>query len=295
MKARKRQLSVFAPDRMAGASARAGARWRHGHGGFTILEMMLAVAAMGVALLFVIHLMNMNQYRNAGRDSAEQMGHFQQVAENYFYANRAGILAATAATVATDANVQAHCVIRVPNAGAAIAPGNTAGQAGSNGTLAWSVTRNTCSFDASMLSAKGLWPGGSLTAQGHDADMGGDWRYTAVFRRSRLPGPDGLMGTADDAWGDDAEMLVVRADTDSTLQAINTDAMRKDDQRMQNLLSQRMTAGPAGGLIPVGDLTWCRAARTGVVQVCGTGWTMDLSNFVDATAMTTLQAALPPS
>lgn len=287
----KRLSSLAAPD-MSGYKI---GRARSGIRGFSIFEMVLSVAAMGVALVFVIQLMNDNEYRAAGRDNAEQMNTFEQVATNYFNANSSAIMAAIAAASASDTNVQSHCVINVPNAGAAIAPGTTPGSAGTNGTLAWSSSKYTCAFDASLLAAKGLWPGsGAMGTTGHDADMGGDWRYVAIFRRQRLPGPDATLGNADDTWSPDAEMLIVRADTDSTLPAIDTNAMRKDSQRALNLSSQRQTAGVSGGTVPVGDLVWCRATRTDV-QVCGAGWTIDLSNFIDATNLTTLKNALPTS
>lgn len=262
--------------------------------GFSIFEILLSVAAMGVALAFAIQIMNDNEYRDAGRNNAEQMGSFEQVVTNYYWANRTAMMSAMSASAASDVNVQAHCVINVTNPAAAIAPGATPGAAGTNGTLAWSSSRYTCAFDASMLVAKGLWPGNTMGVVGHDPDMGGDWRYVAVFRRQRLAGPDGTLGNADDTWSPDAEMLIVRADVDGTLPTIGTDAMRKDNQRMLNLTSQRLAAGTSGGVIPVGNLAWC-SATSSAVQVCGMGWTMDLSNFIDAAGMTTLKAVLPAS
>ncbi len=124
--------------------------------------------------------------------------------------------------------------------------------------------------------------------------MGGDWAYVAIFRRQRLAGPDGTLGNTDDTWSPDAEMLIVRADVDGTLPTINTDAVRKDSQRMLTLTSQRLASGTNGGVIPVGDLSWCSATST-AVQVCGLGWTMDLTNFIDAGSLTTLKTALPAS
>jgi hypothetical protein len=259
-----------------------------------MFEMLLSVAAMGVALAFAIQIMNDNEYRNVGRSQAEQLGTFEQVVENYYWANRDELMSAMSASAATDANVQKHCVIRVGDTTAAIAPGTTPGTAGTNGTLAWSSTRYTCAFDASMLTAKGLWPGSTMGVTGLDPELGGDWGYVAIFRRQRLAGPDGTLGNADDTWSPDAEMLIVRADTDGTLPTIGTDTVRKDNQRMLTLTSQRLALGTGGGVIPVGNLSWCSATST-AVQVCGMGWTMDLSSFIDATQMTTLRAALPAS
>lgn len=76
--------------------------------GFSIFEMVLSVAAMGVALVFVLQLMNENEYRASGRDNAEQMNAFEQVATNYFNANASAIMSAIAAANASDANVQAR-------------------------------------------------------------------------------------------------------------------------------------------------------------------------------------------
>ncbi len=290
MRTQKPRSSLAAREK----GSRAWRMRRRAAGGFSIFEMLLSVAAMGVALAFAIQIMNDNEYREVGRNNAEQLGTFEQVVTNYYWANRTAMMAAMSASTASDSNVQAHCVINVPNAAAAIAPGTTPGTAGTNGTLAWSSSRYTCAFDASMLVAKGLWPGNTMGVTGHDPDMGGDWRYVAVFRRQRLAGPDGTLGNADDTWSPDAEMLIVRADADGTLPTIGTDAMRKDNQRMLNLTSQRLAAGTGGGIIPVGNLAWCSATST-AVQVCGMGWTMDLSNFIDANRMTTLQTALPAS
>ncbi len=293
METQKQRSSLFAPDTGAAKTGQRPRSPRRARG-FSIFEMLLSVAAMGVALGFAIQIMSENEYRNVGRGQAEQMGTFEQVVANYYWANREEMMSAMSAAAATDANVQKHCVIRVTTPTAAIVPGTTPGTAGTNGTLAWSSTRYTCAFDASTLVAKGLWPGSSMGVTGHDPDMGGDWAYVAIFRRQRLAGPDGTLGNTDDTWSPDAEMLIVRADVDGTLPTINTDAVRKDSQRMLTLTSQRLASGTNGGVIPVGDLSWCSATST-AVQVCGLGWTMDLTNFIDAGSLTTLKTALPAS
>lgn len=248
--------------------------------GIAVLEIILAVAAVGAMLSFYLKMADKQLNEQRGRSEVENETTFQQLALQYFTANRTSMLAAMGAATATS-DVTSHCVIKVTNTANAVAPGTTPGIAGTNGTLAWSSTKDTCAFDTSFLRAKSIWPTDVLSSQ--DPDMGGEWRYAALFRRTTVSG----------VLTENVEMLVVRMDMDGVLPSgLTAEKWTKDTARKQAAEAGRIARGSAGGSMPIGSVGWCTSNKT-TTEVCGNGWKANLSNFIDDTELATLRAKLP--
>lgn len=259
--------------------------------GFSMIEAMIGVAIMSTALIFALRTTDQSNSEQRGQQDAETLSTFQQLAAQYFISNRTAMMAAMISTDASDANVQTHCVVKIPTVTATVNPGTTPGSAGTNGTLAWSSTKKTCAMDATLLQAKGQWP--NLPIDFQDTAMGGQWRYVAIFRRVMAPGPDSVLGTADDVATDAADMLTLRMDGDGNLgSAVTAADWNKDTERKQRTGAAREALGSTGGTMPIGAVGWCTTNKT-TTQVCGNGWTINLTDFLDATQLTTLRNKLP--
>ena len=268
-----------------------------------MIEAIIGMVIMGLVLLLVVRLNTQQQSAEQGRHAGEELASVQAAFAQYFNAHRDQILDAIAAPNASHAQVQRHCVVRVANLNGAIAPGATPGAAGSNGTLMWSGGpainngRKTCAFDLSLLQARGFWPA-HLSVVRRSPETGGDWRYAAIVRRVRGPGPDGVLGNGDDQLTNDAEMLIVRMSEAGSLSGIHPDAWRRDPALQERAWSAARAAGPTAGIIPVGQAGACRAvnnAAADAVQACGPGWTVNLSEWIDADQLNALRSALPPN
>lgn len=248
--------------------------------GIAVLEIILAVAAVGAMLSFYLKLADKQLNEQRGRAEVENETTFQQLALQYFTANRTAMIAAMGSATVT-ADVTAHCAVKVTNTANPIVPGTSAGAAGANGTLAWSATKHTCAFDTSFLRAKSIWPTDVLSSQ--DPDMGGEWRYAAVFRRTS----SGATLT------ENVEMLVVRMDMDGTLPSgLTADHWTKDTARKQAAEAGRKARGSAGGSMPIGNVGWCSSTKS-QTEICGNGWKANLSNFIDDTQLAALRDKLP--
>ena len=259
--------------------------------GFSLLEIIIGIAILGSVVAFALRLTLQSDNKLDGIKDAERLATFQQTAAQYFISNRTAIMAAMIAPAASDANVQAHCVVVIPVSDGAIDGGLTPGTAGTNGTLSWSGTKKTCSFDATLLQAKNQWP--DLTINFQDPDTGGQWRYVAIFRRIMTAGPDTLMGTADDVPTNAADMLTMRMDIDGDLgEVLTTRAWSDDKTRQERSQAGRDALGSVGGVMPVGNVGWCTTNRT-TTQICGNGWTVDLADFLDTAQLTTVRNKLP--
>lgn len=259
--------------------------------GYSLLEIMIGIAMLGSVVLFSVRMTQQSSNATVGRQSAEVLAAFQQLSAQYFISNRSSMMSAMVATASSDSNVQTHCAILIPTVSAVVNPGVTPGTAGTNGTLTWSSTKKTCAFDASLLQAKGQWSGLPINYQ--DTDMGGQWRYVAIFRRIMLAGPDAVLGTADDVPTDTADMVTIRMDVDGNLgTAMAANAWAKDQTRREVEGSARDMLGATGGVMPIGSVGWCIANKT-TTQACGNGWTVNITDFLDAAQLTTLRAKLP--
>lgn len=263
-----------------------------------MLEVMVALGIMSVSMGLVFAMQLRQQDAQAGVREADNLQSFQQAAAQYFMANRNAIIDAAGATAASDPKVQEHCVIKVTNPSATINPGTTPGGAGPNGTLAWSggaaigAGKKTCTIDASLLRAKGAWPAGIHIAQRDDGM--GQWRYVAIFKRVREPGPDKVLNNADDVLGKNVEMLVLRMPESGTLPTMPNTVWRSDQSRVERTITAMRTMGQSGGYMPIGNTGSCVVTNT-TVQVCGPGWNANLNDWIDVSQLNYLKARLPAS
>jgi prepilin-type N-terminal cleavage/methylation domain-containing protein len=258
--------------------------------GFSLMEVIMGMAIIGTVMAFVIRMNDDQLASNQGRIKAEEFSTFQQLAAQYFSANRTEMLAAMGETT-VGASAQSHCVIKVTDPNQPIAPGSTPATVGANGTLAWSNDLDTCAFDATLLIAKRVWPNG-VPINFIDPDVGGDWRYVAIFKRVMGAGPDGVLGNADDALTENVEMLVLQMDVDGALGTVSPNLWRADSRRRIEAESQRSILGASGGTMPIGNVGWCQTTQA-QTDVCGNGWTVNLQRFLDATQLATVRSALP--
>ena len=274
---------------------------RRHQSGIFMIEILMGIAVFAVILLMVLDFQDRQRSAQEGRILGEELSSVQTAFAQYFNANRDQILAAAGAPAAANAAAQQHCVVRVTNLNAAINPGTSPGAAGPNGTLMWSGGagindgRKTCAFDLSLMQARGFWPG-HLPVVRQTADVGGAWRYVAIVRRVRGPGPDGVLGNGDDTLTDDAEMLILRMAEDPTLPGIAANTWRNDRALQNRTINAARQMGPTGGFIPVGDLGACRAVNAvgaNNIQACGQGWQVDLADWIDPTQLGQLRSRLP--
>jgi len=224
--------------------------------GFSMMETMISLAIVASAITFAMQLAQTGEDQAAGRTNADALSSFSQLAGQFFISNR--IAMEKAMDDGTDADE--YCKIGVASDG-------------TGGTVARSSTKKTCAFDATLLLAKGVWPAGIST----DA-FGG--RYVAIFRKiyDASSQPTGAV-----------EALMVLASPDGTLQPAAQDA-----RKLEELAASQTTLGGTGGLIPVGALGDCVASRTSATyQVCGNGWKVNLSDFIDNAELTTFANSLP--
>lgn len=265
--------------------------------GFSIIEILIGIAVMGGALAFYLKLQTEHNRNDTAAAQGQQLKETQELFRRYFYANRQEILLATGAASASDTNVQKHCVVMVPNHTATVAPGNNPGNPGSNGLLAWSggsgigTGLKTCAFDLSLLRARGVFVPGTLPISHIGANTGGGWRYAAIIKRVRMPGPNNILGDSDDVLGSDAEMLIVKLDEDRSLSGLSHDLWRAGGLR-QHTLQKIKPLGSAGGYLPVGQGGACSSTRTSTT-VCGSSWTLDMSQWIASTQLSTHRNAMP--
>jgi type II secretory pathway pseudopilin PulG len=258
--------------------------------GSFIIEIIIGLAILGVVMSFSLMLTQKNSDKQTGRLDAEILSSFQQMAAQYFVSNRTEMMAAMVAAAASDANVQKHCVVMIPTITATINPGTVSGAAGANGTLAWSSTKKTCSFDASLLQANSQWQG---KVSFIDTVMGGQWRYVAIFKIVMTAGPDTVLGTADDIPSENVEMLVVKMDENMSLgTSVTANDWSLDKSRIARSLTTRDTLSESGGVMPIGSVGWCTTNKT-TTQICGNNWNIDLSNWIDSAQLAIIRQKLP--
>ncbi|MCU6502301.1 hypothetical protein LPN04_31350 [Rugamonas sp. A1-17] len=220
------------------------------NGGWSMTEMIAATAVAGVVLASGLAMKLKGDDQAAGRSTADLMSSFQQVAIQYFTANRIEIEAAMAGD-ATKAGI--HCLINVPANGA-------------GGTVSTGAANHTCAFDATSLQAKGVWPS-SLQINA------GSGRYVAIARQVLAAG----VPTGAD------EMLVVLAPVvNGNVLTTGTIPFAGDVKRALEQIDSGSTAlGGNGGYIPPGrDYGECQYNAT-VKQVCGATWKVNLSDFLN--------------
>jgi prepilin-type N-terminal cleavage/methylation domain-containing protein len=222
--------------------------------GFNMIEVMIGLALTGIVLAGALTMTMRADDQTAGRNKADALVSFQQLAAQYFIANRTDIEAAMAGDGAMAA---IHCRLNVA-------------ADGSGGLVTANSTKHTCTFDGTLLRAKGVWPSGMSV---NSVDNG---RYIAIARQiistDAVPIPTG----AD-------EMLIVHAPlANGDVMTSGTVTFSGDAKRAIEEIQASMAAmGGSGGYVPPGaDYGSCQYNAT-TKQVCGTGWAVSLSDFID--------------
>jgi type II secretory pathway pseudopilin PulG len=224
--------------------------------GLLLVEAMIAIALIGVILASAIYLNRSAEDQSKGRNTADTLSTFQQLASQYYLANRDVFDTAMRGNASSAAT---YCLINVP------APGS----AGS-GTTAANSTKRTCAFDTTHLRGQYQWPS--------DLDVNADYgngRYVAIVRQ--IMQTDGVTETGA------TEMLIVLAPLSSgNVLTTGTVSFTGDIKRKSEELTTAMnTIGGAAGYIPPGtDFGPCQYNTT-TKQVCGNGWTVTLSDFIN--------------
>lgn len=226
-----------------------------------MLEIMIGTALLGAVLASAMLMNKQSESQVAGRNKADALASFQQLATQYFNNNRTDIEAAMGGDAAKQA-----LVCRINEA----ADGSTA-------TTAANSTKRTCAFDASHLVAAKLWPAGlSPNLPSNQMPVSGvnGGRYVAIARQ--------IMNGATPTGAD--EILIVLAPLDASNNVMTTgtvafsgtkDAFSDEQKASLNAL------GGTGGFIPPGtDYGPCQYNGT-TKQACGNGWSVTLSNFIN--------------
>ena len=226
--------------------------------GLSIFETMIAIIVFAVVLQFAMKLQREGDDQQDGRQHADLMSSFMQMAVQYVSSNRAAYESATK----DGTGASTYCRINVNSDG-------------SGGSTVNDTTLHTCAFDATLLRAQGVWPSGLSV----DADGGG--RYVAIFRQIYTGGnPSGAL-----------EGIVVHSPQSGALSAVTTADMKELTTKLQAGVA---ALGGSGGFIPIGDFVTCKTERASTTyQACGNGWVVNLSNFISSAQLTTFGNALP--
>lgn len=226
--------------------------------GLSIFETMVGLIMFAVVLQFAIKLQREGDDQEDGRQRAELMASFMQMAVQHVSSNRTAYESATK----DGTGASTYCRVNVNSDG-------------TGGSTVNDTTLHTCAFDPTLLRAQGVWPSGLSV----DSDSGG--RYVAIFRQIYSG------GTATGA----LEGIVVHSPQSGSLTAVTTADMK---ELTTKLYAGVAALGGSGGFIPIGDFVTCKAVRsTATYQACGNGWTVDLSLFISSTQLTTFANALP--
>lgn len=226
--------------------------------GFALLEIIIGTVLMGVVLAFALGINTQAENQVTGRSDAQSLSTLQSAAAEYYLANRPAIDAAMQTGVGADT----LCLINVnPD--------------GTGGSIAYSSIKKTCAFDASLLVAQKRWPVDvSVDSRGG--------RYVAILRTvydsAPTPAPTGVV-----------DMLVVLSQPNGVVSPVSPDPRLSEE-----LASGMNTLGSKGGMVPVGNMGSCVANRvSGQLEACGTGWKIDLAEFIDDAQLAVFAAALP--
>ncbi len=223
-----------------------------------MIEITLATALMGVVIAYAMSINTRGDDQGAGRNDADSLTSFANIAAEYYTANRTAVDAA----MQTGTGAATHCRLDVA-------------ADGTGGRTARSSTLKTCAFDSTLLRAKNLWPAGlSVDAR--------DGRYVAIFRTvydtQPTPAPTGGV-----------EMLIALYSSNGVLSPATLDNRKTDE-----LQAATSAMGGVGGYVPIGPMGACVARRsTTIYEACGNGWKINLASFVDTTELTVFANALP--
>lgn len=215
-----------------------------------MVEVLGSIAFAGVVLSSGLMLKQKGDDQATGRANAETLLDFQQVAVQYFHANRVEIEAAMGGDMA---KAGVHCLINVPASGV-------------GGTVSMGAVSRTCAFDATSLKAKGVWPTG-LTIN----TAGG--RYVAIVRQ--------VMASGAPTGADEMLFVLATLQNGNVMTSGSATFTGNVGRTMEQLHAGASTLGGAGGYIPPGkDYAQCKWNGT-TKQVCGATWAVNLSDFLN--------------
>jgi hypothetical protein len=222
--------------------------------GSFMFEALLAVLIVGMMAAYAVPMMQAGRIQENGKSTADSFSSFQQAAAQHFISNRSAYEAA----MKDGTNADKVCMVGVDPV------------TGAGGAQANSVTKKTCAIDGSMLKYLKALP----------ADLSLKNRYgeswVAIFRliydNQATPAPTGAV-----------DMLVVSA---AVAGAAAPQVIPDAERHKENLAAAGLVGG-SGGLVPDADRATCVASKTGgKYEVCGNGWRVNLSDFVDPTGVT---------
>jgi type II secretory pathway pseudopilin PulG len=223
--------------------------------GFGMAELMVATAIAGSVIAFAIALTSRAKSDQVAHVVADDFTSFQNAAAQYFSANRTAMTAA----MTGGTNASNFCQVNVASSGA--------------GTLVNSVTLHTCAMDASQLKYANALPPGVASTNAYGQ------KWVAIFRA--------IYDSAGTTPTGSVDMLTVAVDDNAPTSGV-------DKRRWDQVTEAAATAGGNMGVIPDGNRGSCKAERsTNTFKACGNGWSVDLSQFINATQLATFANALP--
>lgn len=219
--------------------------------GSALLEMALALIVIALVYVAALPWMTRQQDAVAAKSLSNDHTQFAAAASAYFQSNRAAYLAAMKDGTGADK----LCLVRVnPVSG--------------TGVPTYNANLHRCAFDASFLKYQSALP---ITA-GATNSYGEKWVaiFKAVYDRDTPPKPTGGV-----------EMMVVSANLDGG-PAAPAAASSYD----RALTGAGFLEGN-GGVVPDADRSTCVASRAaGKYEACGSGWRVNLADFLAADELT---------
>ena len=137
---------------------------------------------------------------------------------------------------------------------------------GSGGTVATNPTKHTCAFDTTFLRAQGQWTSGMPV----DAPGG---HYVAIARQ--------ILSSGTPTGADDV-LIVLAPESGGNVMTTGTITYSGDAKRaLEEMQAGMDTLGGAGGYIPPGKDTGTCQYNATTKQVCGNGWAVNWSDFIN--------------
>lgn len=227
---------------------------KHLQKGVTLLEITLAVAVVAVLVIMFMPLIIKSGDDRQAKLTSDEFTQFRAAASSHFQANRSVYQAAM--TAGTD--TAKLCMVNV----------NTT--TGTGGTNTYDATLHRCAIDTTMLKFLRALPD---TVSDNNAY---NERWVAIFKAvydtATPPAPTGGV-----------EMLIVSALTNNT-----TSVVSPDERRFGKAVVAAGHVAGQGGFVPDTDRSVCVAKRSlNKYEACGTGWKVNLSDFLTGTEVST--------
>lgn len=225
--------------------------------GFSLLEVIAGLAIVGVVAAGTLMQTTSATNKTIGRQAGDSLSSFQQIASTFYQNNRASFDTVVGNSTGAATAAATYCQVNVPSGS-------------STGTTVANLSQNTCAFDATLLRANNLWPSNV------PVEVPGG-RYVFVVHGIWSTGSTPAYTGAD-------EVLIVHAaesngnvqTTGGTGTSATTTAQFKDQMAGSNA-----ALGQNGGYVPPGQSYGTCQFTGSTQQVCGNGWSVTLSTFVN--------------